>query len=178
MLYSLSGSFCNHTQSSAQPIITADGSAIPGSVCVCLRARCLDAVCKLLQSFGSNGFHGGDERGQLVLGACRRSLQHTKTGSVLAQDHLQRPAGTPVGGPAGWSRTPTCSSSGVGGWGRWSAPPNSHGAWWPCEPLTQCCLPPASGCLAPPVDKIVSAGLFNKPELFDQYYSHRSSNVK
>lgn len=96
-------------------------------VCVCVRARCLDAVCKLLQRFGSNGFHGGDERGQLVLGARRRSLQHTKTGSVLAQDLLQRPLGD-RGAPAGWSRTPTCSSSGVGGWGRWSAPPNSRGA--------------------------------------------------
>lgn len=40
-------------------------------------ASCLDAVCKLLQSFGSDRLHGGDECRQLVLGARCRSL-HTK----------------------------------------------------------------------------------------------------
>lgn len=35
----------------------------------------LDAVCELLQSFGSDRLHGGDECGQLVLGARCRSLQ-------------------------------------------------------------------------------------------------------
>lgn len=92
-------------------------------------ARCLDAVCELLQSFGSDGFHGGDERGQLVLGAGRRSLQHTKILSVLTQDdlpllhELRRPYG-----PAESSQTLTCSSSSVGGWERWSGPPSSRGA--------------------------------------------------
>lgn len=49
------------------------------------RARCLDAVGKLLQSFGSDGFHGGDERGQLVLCARRRALQQTKILSAFRE---------------------------------------------------------------------------------------------
>lgn len=35
----------------------------------------LDAVGELLQSFGSDRFHGGDECRQLVLGARRRALR-------------------------------------------------------------------------------------------------------
>lgn len=35
----------------------------------------LDAVGKLLQSLGSDRFHGGDECRELVLGARRRALQ-------------------------------------------------------------------------------------------------------
>lgn len=66
---------------SVQPVITDNrwiGGRRPR-----VRARCLDAVSELLQSFGPDGFHGGDERGQLILGAGRRSLQQTKISSVL-----------------------------------------------------------------------------------------------
>lgn len=35
----------------------------------------LDAVCKLLQCFGSDGFHGRDERRKLVLGASSSALR-------------------------------------------------------------------------------------------------------
>lgn len=81
-----------------------------------MRAPCLDAVCKLLQSFGSDRLHGGDEGGQLVLGARRRALQtaqhiitvihfcHTRTFWEFFGVQL---------GPAAWYQTQTCSSSGV-----------------------------------------------------------------
>ena len=42
---------------------------------VIYKGSCLDAVCKLLQSFGSYAFHGGDQSGQLVLSASRRPLE-------------------------------------------------------------------------------------------------------
>lgn len=40
-----------------------------------IQGSCLDAVCKLLQSFSSYRFHRGDECGQLVLGARRCPLK-------------------------------------------------------------------------------------------------------
>lgn len=123
-------------------------------------ACCLDAVCKLLQSFGSNRLHGGDESRQLVLGACCCSLQ-TKDNTVRSKKikyYLYAAAfcinnETVWFRPAEWCQTPTCSSSGVWGWGRWWGRPSSRDAWWLCEPQTRCCLPPASGCPAPPVDR-------------------------
>lgn len=55
--------------------------------------------------------------------------------------------------PAGSSQTPPCSSSGVGGWGRWWGRRSSRGALWLGERQTRCFLRPASGCPAPPVDR-------------------------
>lgn len=120
-----------------------------------MRAPCLDAVCKLLQSFGSDRLHGGDESRQLVLGARCCSLKTTWNKrlcscSMFSTDHAVQTLRWCR--PAAWSQTLTCSSSGVWGWGRWWARLSNRDAWWPGGLRTRCCPPPASGCPAPPVD--------------------------
>lgn len=64
----------------------------------------LDAVGKLLQSFGSDRFHGGDECRQLVLGACRRALQ--TVGRCI--DHIIPPSRCNCGAQED-DRRPTCN---------------------------------------------------------------------
>lgn len=114
---------------------------------------CLDAVCKLLQSFGSDCLHGGNKGGQLVLGACscslhteRHTIDQTTTTALLCYKVVQLK-------PAALSRTRTYSSSGAWGWGKLWGRLSSRDAWWPGELQTQCCLPPAWGCPGPPVDR-------------------------
>lgn len=119
----------------------------------------LDAVGELLQSFGSDRFHGGDECRQLVLGARRRALRTDArcidtilTLRLVATVARRKPTG---GRPAAWCRTRTCSSWGASGWGRWWGRPSSRASWWPGALLTQCCRRPTSGCPAPPVEQTV-----------------------
>lgn len=113
------------TQTTTQPTVTNNQWTVVAKMWAC----CLDAVCELLQSFGSDRFHGGDERGQLVLGAGRCSLQ-TNTSSVFMWDDLspQRMRTRRRSRPAESSQTRTCSSSGVWEWGRWWGQPSSRGA--------------------------------------------------